>query len=95
MRNPFSRKGSTSSAWRSSRCFPAVGLDRWILLVFLAWTLAILHRQDDMTLEECAFLALVTVLPHLHLNRLLHLFSKNAEFLHQHGYSLRYARCNS
>ncbi|CAM3887498.1 transposase [Deinococcus saxicola] len=73
----------------------AVGLDRWILLVFLAWTLAILHRQDGLTLEECAFLALVTVLPHLHLNRLLHLFSKNAEFLHQHGYSLRYARCNS
>lgn len=56
-----------------------MGLDRWILLVFLAWTLAILHRQDGLTLEECAFLALVTVLPHVHLNRLLHLFSKNAE----------------
>ncbi|WP_075831561.1 hypothetical protein [Deinococcus marmoris] len=39
----------------------AVGLDRWILLVFLAWTLAILHRHDGLTLEECVFLALVMV----------------------------------
>ena len=73
----------------------ALGLDRWVLLVFMAWTLAILHRADGMTLEQAAFLALVTILPHLHLNWLLRQFSKHAEFLRQHGYSLRYTRCNS
>ena len=73
----------------------AVGLDRWVLLVFLAWTLAILHRETGMTLEACAVLALVTVLPQVYLNRLLRTFNKNAEFLGQHGYSLHYARCNS
>ena len=36
----------------------AVGLDRWVLLVFLAWTLAILHRETGMTLEACAVLGL-------------------------------------
>ncbi len=72
-----------------------VGLDRWVLLVFLAWTLAILHREAGMTLEACAVLALVTVMPVVYLNRLLRTFSKNAEFLNQHGYSLHYARCNS
>lgn len=72
----------------------AVGLDRWVLLVFLAWTLAILHRETGMTLEACAGLALMTVLPQVYLNRLLWTFSKNAEFLGQYGYSLHYARCN-
>lgn len=73
----------------------AVGLDRWVLLVFLAWTLAILHRESGMTLEVCAALAPMTVMPDVHLNRLLRTYFKNAEFLHQYGYSLRYARCNS
>ncbi len=73
----------------------AVGLDRWVLLVFLAWTLAILHRETGMTLEACAMLALITVMPQAHLNRLLKIFSRNADFLTQHGYSLHYARCNS
>lgn len=73
----------------------AVGLDRWVLLVFLAWTLAILHRETGMTLEACAMLALMTVMPQVYLNRLLQIFNKNAGFLGQHGYSLRYARCNS
>ena len=72
-----------------------MGLDRWVLLVFLAWTLAILHRETGMTLEACAALALMTVMPDVHLNRLLLTFSRNSEFLRQHGYSLRYARCNS
>ena len=63
--------------------------------MFLAWTLAILHRETGMTLEACAVLALVTVLPQVYLNRLLQMFSKNAEFLGQHGYSIHYARCNS
>jgi len=66
-----------------------------VLLVFLAWTLAILHRETGMTLEACAVLALVTVLPKVYLNWLLWTFSKNAEFLGQYGYSLHYARCNS
>lgn len=73
----------------------ALGLDRWVLLVFLAWTLAILHRETGMTLEACAALALKTLMPEVYLNRLLRTFLKNEEFLHQHGYSLRYARCNS
>jgi hypothetical protein len=72
-----------------------VGLNRWVLLVFLAWTLAILHREAGMTLEACAALALVTVMPLVYLNRLLKTFSKNEDFLAQHGYSLHYARCNS
>ena len=70
-----------------------VGLDRWVLLVFLAWTLAILHRQAGMTLEACAALALLTVMPLVYLNRLLRTYKKNADFLAQHGYSLHYARC--
>ena len=72
----------------------AQGLDRWVLLVFVAWTLAILHRTPEMTLEVAAFTALITVLPFIHLNVLLRTFSINAEFLRQHGYSLTYARCN-
>lgn len=71
------------------------GLDRWVLLVFLAWTLAILHRESGMTLEVCAALALMTVMPDVHLNRLLRMYFNNAEFLHQYGYSLRYPWCNS
>lgn len=72
-----------------------MGLDRWVLLVFLAWTLAILHREVGMTLEACATLALMTVMPEVYLNRLLRTLSKNEEFFRQHGYSLHYARCNS
>ena len=48
-----------------------------------------------MTLEACAALALVTVMPLVYLNRLLKIVGRNADFLAQHGYSLRYARCNS
>lgn len=42
-----------------------------------------------MTLEVAAFTALITVLPFIHLNGLLRIFAQNAEFLCQHGYSLR------
>lgn len=73
----------------------ALGLDRWILAVFIAWTLAILHRTSEMTLEVAAFTALITVLLFIHLNILSRTFARNAEFLCQHGYSLIYARCNS
>ncbi|GAA3999390.1 hypothetical protein GCM10022631_07790 [Deinococcus rubellus] len=72
----------------------AQGPDRWVLLVFVTWTLAILHRTPEMTLEVAAFTALITVLPFIHLNVLLRTFSINAEFLRQYGYSLTYARCN-
>ena len=54
-----------------------------------------LHWETGMTLEACAALALMTVMPSVYLNRLLRTFLKNEEFLRQHGYSLHYARCNS
>ncbi len=63
--------------------------------MFLAWTLATLHREVGMTLEACAVPALVTVLPQIYLIRLLRTFNRNAEFLAQYGYSLHHARCNS
>lgn len=72
----------------------ATGLDRWLLLVFLAWTLTLLFRDTGLTLEHSALLALVTILPMVRVNWLFNLFLKNAELLGQHGYSLRYARCN-
>ncbi len=44
----------------------------------LTWTL-----EEGLTLEECAFLALVTVVPHLHLNRLLRQAVWRPAFLYQ------------
>ena len=41
----------------------AKGLDRWILLVFLAFTLTLLHRSEDMTLQEAARLTLYAHVP--------------------------------
>lgn len=70
------------------------GLDRWLLLVFLAWTLTLLFRDTGLTLEQSAMLALVTSLPMVRVNWLLHVFLKNPELLGHYGYSLRYARCN-
>ena len=72
----------------------ARGLDRWLLLVFLAWTLTLLDAQPGQTLASSARRALLVLQPKLYLGRLLHLFTKNAEFLGQYGYSLSYARCN-
>nr|WP_324295882.1 transposase [Deinococcus radiophilus] len=72
----------------------ARGLDRWILMVFLAFTLTILHRSEGMTLKEAARLALYTLFPVVRLNHLLSQLQKEREFLLQHGYSLSYARCN-
>ncbi|UFA51566.1 transposase [Deinococcus radiophilus] len=71
----------------------ARGLDRWILMVFLAFTLTILHRSEGMTLKEAARLALYTLFPVVRLNHLLSQLQKEREFLLQHGYSLSYARC--
>ena len=71
------------------------GLDRWLLLIFVAWILTLLYVQPGQTLASSARRALLALQPKLYLNRLLHLFTKNAEFLGQHGYSLSYARCNS
>jgi hypothetical protein len=41
----------------------ALGLNRWVSLVFVAWTLAIMHRSPKMTLNVAAFTALITVFP--------------------------------
>ena len=89
----FFKKGKYQFGLAQFALRTAQGLNRWILLVFVAWTLTILHRTPEMTLEA-AFTALITVLPFIHLNVLLRTFT-NAEFLCQHGYSLTYARCNS
>ena len=72
----------------------ATRLDRWLLLVFLAWTLTMLFREMGLTLEQSALVALVVILPMVRVNWLLNLFLKNSELLGQYGYSLRYARCN-
>lgn len=72
----------------------ATGLDRWLLLVFLAWTLTLLFRDTGLTLEQSAMLALVAILPAVRVNWLLNLVLKYSELLGQYGYSLRYARCN-
>ncbi len=72
----------------------AWGLDRW-LLIFVTWTLTLLGAQPGQTLASSARRALLALQPKLYLGRLLHLFTKNAEFLGQHGNSLSYARCNS
>ncbi|WP_082506139.1 hypothetical protein [Deinococcus sp. Leaf326] len=63
-------------------------------MVFVAWTLTLLDAQLGQTLASSARRALLAFQPELYLNRLLQLFTKNAEFLGQHGYSLSYARCN-
>lgn len=73
----------------------ARGLDRWVLLVFLAFTLTMLHRTADLTLEQSAFLALTVALPGLRLNAIFARLAQDQEFLRQHGYSITYARCNS
>ncbi|WP_353885753.1 transposase [uncultured Deinococcus sp.] len=73
----------------------ARGLDRWLLPVFIAWTPTLLDVQPGQTLASSARRALLDLQPKLYLDRLLHLFTNNADFLGQHGYSLSYARCNS
>jgi hypothetical protein len=72
----------------------ATGLDRWVLLVFTAFTLAMLHRTPDLTLEEAAFLALTVALPFVRLNCFLKRLSREEEFLRQHGYTVQLFRCN-
>ena len=62
-------------------------------MVFLAFTLTMLHRSEDMTLKEAARLALYTLFPEVRLNHLLSQLRKDQEFLRQHGYSLSYAGC--
>jgi hypothetical protein len=73
----------------------APGLDRWVLLVFTAFTLTMLHRTQDLTLEEAAFLALTVALPFVRLNRVLRRLGQEEEFLRQHGYTVQLSRCNS
>lgn len=73
----------------------ARGLDRWVFLVFLAFTLMMLHRSPDLSFEEAAGLALTLALPFLRLNVIFARLAKDEEFLRQHGYSLKVARSNS
>lgn len=71
----------------------ARGVDRWILLVFTAFTLATLCREDGLTLEQAAEIASRMALPTLLVEVLIRRLSREAEFLHQHGYSLHLRRC--
>ena len=70
-------------------------LDRWVLLVFAAFTLALLCRADTLSLEQAAEVAARITLPLLVVQRLAVQVWREEEFLRQHGYSLHYARCNS
>jgi len=65
----------------------ATGLDRWVLLVFTAPTLTMLHHTQNLTLEEAAFLALTLALPFVRLNRFLRRRGQEENFLRQHGYA--------
>ncbi|AFD27574.1 hypothetical protein DGo_PB0305 (plasmid) [Deinococcus gobiensis I-0] len=64
-------------------------------MIFVAWTLTLLDAQPDQTLASRARRVLLALQPKLYLGHLLNLFTKNVEFLVQHGYSLSYTRCNS
>ena len=72
----------------------ALGLDRWILMVFLAFTLTMLSKSEEMTLRQAARKALYIFFPEARLNQLLSLIDSERELLGQHGYSLIYERCN-
>ena len=73
----------------------AQGLDRWVLLVFAAFTLALLCRADTLTLEQAAEVAARVALPLLVVQRLAVQVWREEEFLRQHGYSLTLSRCKT
>jgi len=62
---------------------------------FVAWTLAMLHRTPEMTLEIAIFTALVTGLPTVHLKAWSRSLVTNAQFLRHHGSLLGCGRRNS
>ena len=69
------------------------GVDRWILLVFAAFTLSMLCREDGLTLEQAAEIAARLALPTLLIEVLIRQVTREAEFLRQHGFSLHLQRC--
>ncbi|WP_102128613.1 transposase [Deinococcus planocerae] len=73
----------------------AQGLDRWVLLVFAAFTLAMLCRADTLSLEQAAEVAARVALPLLVIQRLAAQVCREEEFLRQHGYSLTLSRCKT
>ncbi|ABF45997.1 transposase, IS4 family [Deinococcus geothermalis DSM 11300] len=91
----FFKEGKHQFSLQQFALRTARGLDRWVLLVFLAFTLTMLHRSPDLSLEEAAGLALTLALPFLRLNVIFARLATDEEFLRQHGYSLKIARCNS
>ena len=73
----------------------AQGLDRWVLLVFAAFTLSMLCRADTLSLEQAAEVAARVALPLLVVQRLAVQVWREEEFLRQHGYSLTLSRCKT
>ncbi|EYB66426.1 transposase IS4 family protein [Deinococcus phoenicis] len=73
----------------------AQGLDRWVLLVFAAFTLAMLCRADTRSLEQAAEVAARVALPLLVVQRLAAQLWEEEEFLRQHGYSFTLSRCKT
>ncbi len=71
----------------------AQGLDRWVLLVFAAFTLARLCRADTLSLEQAADVAARVALPLLVVQRLALQVWRGEKFLRHHGYSLTLSRC--
>ena len=78
-----------------SRCavHTARGMDRWILLVFAAFTLATLCREDGLTLEQAAEIATRLALPDLLIEALICQLSRQVLFLRQHGLYVQLQRC--
>ncbi len=73
----------------------AQGLDRWVLLVFATFTLALLCRTDTLSLEQAAEVAARVALPRLVVQRLAVLVWREEDFLQQYGYSLALPRCKT
>ncbi|TDE84699.1 transposase, partial [Deinococcus sp. S9] len=73
----------------------AQGLDRWVLLVFAAFTLSMLCRTDALSLEQAAEVAARVALPLLVVQRLAVQVWREEEFLRQYGYSLTLSRCKT
>ena len=71
----------------------ARGMDRWLPLIFIAWTPTLLDALLDQTPASSARHARLALQPKFCLNHLLHLLAENAEFLGRHSCSLSYPRC--
>lgn len=71
-----------------------LGFDRWLLLVFAAFTLTVLHATEQLSLEEAASLALTVALPFVRLARFIRRLHHEQDFLRQHGFQATLSRCN-